>query len=186
MRNYKIYLIRNGLTDGAIEGRYIGHTDEELNEEGKKQLTELVTTGYYPEVEAVFSSPLKRCVQTAQMIYPDKEPILLRELIECDFGDFEGYNYDELKDNPAYQAWLASGGELPFPRGESRMEFSERCVKAFESSAAHLSEGNYAFIVHGGTIMAVMEYFTNGSYYNYQVRNGKGFILNADGSYEVL
>jgi broad specificity phosphatase PhoE len=59
-------------------------------------------------------------------------------------------------------------------------------VKAFESTVAHLSEGNYAFIVHGGTIMAVMEYFTNGSYYDYQVRNGKGFILNADGSYEVL
>jgi alpha-ribazole phosphatase len=134
----------------------------------------------------VFASPMNRCIQTAGIIYPGKPICIIDDFRECDFGDFEGYNYDELKDNPAYQAWLASGGELPFPRGESRMEFSERCVKAFESSAAHLSEGNYAFIVHGGTIMAVMEYFTNGSYYDYQVRNGKGFILNADGSYEVL
>ena len=59
-------------------------------------------------------------------------------------------------------------------------------MKAFESAVAALSGGSYAFVVHGGTIMAVMEYFTNGSYYDYQVRNGKGFILNADGSYEVL
>ena len=59
-------------------------------------------------------------------------------------------------------------------------------MQAFEYTVAHLSEGNYAFIVHGGTIMAIMEHFTGGSYYDFQTQNGKGFILNADGSYEVL
>ena len=179
----KFILIRHGKTQGNIERRYIGcRTDEDLCAEGIAQLQ----TQHYPDADMVFASPMNRCIQTAGIIYPGKPICIIDNFRECDFGDFEGYNYDELKDNPAYQAWLASGGELPFPRGESRMEFSERCVKAFESSAAHLSEGNYAFIVHGGTIMAVMEYFTNGRYYDYQVRNGKGFILNADGSYEVL
>ena len=179
----KYILIRHGKTQGNLERRYIGcRTDEDLCAEGIAELKEQ----HYPDADMIFASPMRRCIQTAGIIYPGKPIHIFDDLRECDFGNFEGHNYDELRDNPTYQAWLDSGGELPFPGGESRMEFSERCVKAFESSAAHLSEGNYAFIVHGGTIMAVMEYFTNGSYYDYQVRNGKGFILNADGSYEVL
>ena len=56
MRNYKIYLIRNGLTQGALEGRYIGHTDESLCEEGKKQLQKFA----FREISDLFhkNSPL--------------------------------------------------------------------------------------------------------------------------------
>lgn len=43
-------------------------------------------------------------------------------------------------------------------------------------------------VIHGGTIMAIMERFAKpaGSYYDYQAQNGRGFILNRDGSYEVF
>ena len=71
MRNYKIYLIRNGLTDGAIEGRYIGHTDEPLNEEGRKQLIDLSTTGYYPEVEG--SAPHRGGRYALSLAHPTEE-----------------------------------------------------------------------------------------------------------------
>ena len=179
----KYILIRHGKTHGNLEKRYIGcRTDEDLCTAGMEQL-ELLR---YPDADMVFASPLKRCIQTAKIIYPGKPVRIACDLRECDFGVFEGYNYDELKDNPAYQTWLDSGGELPFPGGESKKDFSKRCVRAFESIVAGLAEGNYAFIVHGGTIMAVMEYFAGGSYYDFQVQNGKGFILNMDGSYEVL
>lgn len=147
---------------------------------------EQLETLRYPDADAVFVSPLKRCIQSAGIIFPGKPVHIADDLRECDFGEFEGQNFDELKDDPAYQAWLASGGELSFPGGESKKEFSERCVKGFESIIAGLAEGNYAFIVHGGTIMAIMEHFTGGDYYDFQVKNGKGFILNTDGSYEVL
>ena len=179
----KYILIRHGRTRGNLERRYIGcRTDEDLCAEGIEQLKTL----RYPDADFVFASPMRRCIQTAQIIYPGKLVHIADDLRECDFGDFEGRNYDDLKDDPAYQAWLDSAGELPFPGGESKKEFSERSVKAFESIASGLNDGNYAFIVHGGTIMAVMEHLIGGSYYDFQVQNGKGFILNGDGSYEVL
>ncbi len=181
----KFILIRHGMTQGNIERRYIGsRTDEDLCAEGIAQLK----MQHYPNADMVFAIPMNRCIQTAGIIYPRKQLHIVDDLRECDFGKFEGRNYEELKDNPAYQAWLDSGGELPFPGGESRKEFAARCVKAFEEIILDLREGNHAFIIHGGTIMAIMERFAKpaGSYYDYQVQNGKGFILNGDGNYEVI
>ena len=85
----------------------------------------------YPAAELVYVSPMKRCRETASLIYPtltQREEPLLRE---CDFGDFENKNYLELNGNPDYQAWVDSGGTLPFPGGESREAFQERCREGF-------------------------------------------------------
>lgn len=181
----KYILIRHGKTQGNLERRYIGcGTDEPLCTEGIEGLRSCA----YPAADSVFCSPMKRCVQTAEMIYPEMPRRIVEDLRECDFGAFEGRNYAELKDEPAYQAWLDSGGEAAFPNGESRGVFSLRSVRAFEKAIGDLMEGTYAFVVHGGTIMAIMEHFARpkGDYYDFQVQNGKGFILNSDGSYEVL
>lgn len=187
MRNYKIYLIRNGLTDGAIEGRYIGHTDEELNEEGRKQLTELVTTGYYPEVEAVFSSPLKRCIQTAEIIYPDKPPILMRELIECDFGDFEGMSADELANEESFKEWLRGGSDARPPFGESNAEFSTRICSGFIKIVEGLLKSGtreVAIITHGGIIMSLLSAFglPEAPLTDWRTPSGCGYTLSLNAS----
>lgn len=58
----KIYLIRHGKTKGNLEERYIGRTDEPLCEAGRENLKKY----QYPQVEMVFTSPMKRCMQTAE------------------------------------------------------------------------------------------------------------------------
>ena len=181
----KYILIRHGKTQGNLERRYIGcRTDEDLCAEGIAELK----VQHYPDVDLVFTSPMKRCIQMAGIICPGKPVHIVDDLRECDFGEFEGCNYDDLKDNPAYQAWLDSGGELPFPDGESKRQFSQRCVKAFASIIAGLGEGSYVFVVHGGTIMAVMERMARpqGAYFDFQVKNGEGFLLKENGSYEKI
>ena len=91
MKTYQIHLIRHALTQGTIDGKYIGHTDEPLCDEGKAQLKDIMENyGEYPQVDAVFSSPLKRCIETALTIYPDRNPLILDDLREYDFGEFEG------------------------------------------------------------------------------------------------
>ena len=178
----KYVLIRHGKTQGNLEGRYIGClTDEPLCLEG---IVELYLRKY-PEVDGVFASPLTRCRQTAELLYPSIPIKLADGLRECDFGAFENKNYAELNGSADYQAWIDSGGEMPFPGGESRTAFAQRCVCAFERCVAGVPDGTYAFIVHGGTIMAVMERFARpaGRYYEYQVSNGDGFVLNRDGGY---
>ncbi len=187
MRGYKIYLIRNGLTDGAIEGRYIGHTDEELNEQGKKQLKELTETGYYPEVEAIFCSPLKRCIQTAGIIYPEKEPILFNEIMECNFGEFEGMSADELSKEEAFNNWLKGGSDARPPFGESNGEFSTRICNGFIKIVEGLLKTGTreaAIVTHGGVIMSLLAAFglPEAPITDWRTPSGCGYTVNLNAS----
>ena len=191
----KIVFIRHGMTEGNKEKRYIGRTDEELCAEGIKNLIDNINSNknFYPKADIIFSSPMKRCMQTSEIIYPDKRCVIVNEFKEIDFGDFEGKNYRELNGNIEYQKWIDSGGRITFPNGESRRNFSLRCRKGFikslsiceeciqkQSDGFVKREADFiaVFVVHGGTIMSIMECFEKErlDYYSYQCDNGHGFI----------
>ena len=107
MKTYQIHLIRHAMTAENLEGRYIGHTDVPLCEEGIKQVEQMKQEMEYPSADAVFSSPLSRCIDTAKLIYPDREPVVINELIEYDFGEFEGKTAEDLKDDEDFAEWLS-------------------------------------------------------------------------------
>lgn len=174
----KVYLIRHGVTPGNLEKRYVGTTDEPLTKEAVTVLKKL--RNRYPIPERVVMSPLKRCCQTAALLFPGVPSECCDGLKECDFGRFEYRNYMELSGNEEYQRWIDSNGTLPFPGGESQQSFQERCCQAFlESAAALLQSGcrSVAYVVHGGTIMALMERFCTEAktYFDWQVKNQSGF-----------
>ena len=183
----KIILIRHGKTAGNLEGRYVGRTDEPLCEAGREALAGRKV----PRAEKLFVSPLLRCRETAEILWPGRDQIVVPGLRECDFGDFEMKNYAELNGNADYQAWIDSNGTLPFPGGESQATFQARCCAAFEQVAEELlkekadfaaekSVPAAAFVVHGGTIMAVLSQFgvPKKGYFDWQVKNGEGFIAD--------
>ena len=95
--------------------------------------------------------------------------------------------YADLNGREDFQRWVDSFGTLPFPGGESRAELTERCLKAFDALKETLTEDS-ALVMHGTTIMTIMEAYANpnGSYYDFQVRFGEGYVLSDDGSYEKL
>ncbi len=170
-----VYFIRHGKTAGNLMRRYIGVTDEPLCSEGIAELRER----RYPDCGLVIASPMKRCLESARIIYPDKEIVTCAELSECDFGDFEGRNYLELSGNADYQKWVDSGGVLPFPNGESTEAFKARCVRGFDEMVRRFSERkSIAFVVHGGTIMAVMERYGGLEFYDYHIDNGEVIRLD--------
>ncbi|MBR0141799.1 MAG: histidine phosphatase family protein [Ruminococcus sp.] len=173
----KINFIRHGLTAGNETKKYIGRTDENLSEKGIDTLKNIK----YPECDILFVSPMKRCIQTAEIIYPDKKYTICDDLRECDFGDFEGKNYQELKDNILYQKWIDSNGTDTFPNGESPENFKKRCVKAFLEIIKNTDSKNISFVVHGGTIMAILEKLSNKSFYEWHIENAHGFITEYDG-----
>lgn len=88
----KLWLIRHGKTEGNKLARYIGTTDEPLCQEGIEFLKKMD----YPKVQEIYVSPLRRCVQTAEILFPEKPVHIIEELAECDFGEFENKNYKEL------------------------------------------------------------------------------------------
>ena len=172
------YLYRHGKTKGNEEGRYLGRTDESLSEEGKKALREK----RMPPAEAVFSSPKKRCQETAALFFPGQCRISVPDLRECDFGIFENKNWRELSGNPAYQKWIDSGGTLPFPGGESGEGFQKRCREAFlEVLAFCKREGieRAALVIHGGTIRSILSAWGEPArgFYDWNPKNGGGYRI---------
>ena len=188
----ELILIRHGKTAGNLLGRYIGsRTDEPLCDEGREGLA----GKQLPEVERLYVSPMKRCVETAEILWPGfdrKKMQKVTDLRECDFGDFENKNYKELSGHGDYQAWIDSNGTLPFPNGESMDAFKSRCLEAFARIVEEVSEAEQEWIasgktgifragivVHGGTIMAILEQYgyPKAAYFDYQVKNGCGYRL---------
>ena len=188
----ELMLIRHGKTAGNLLGRYIGsRTDEPLCDEGREGLA----GKKLPEVERLYVSPMKRCVETAEILWPGfdrKKMQKVTDLRECDFGDFENKNYKELSGNGDYQAWIDSNGTLPFPNGESMDAFKSRCLEAFARIVEEVSGAEQEWIasgktgifragivVHGGTIMAILEQYgyPKAAYFDYQVKNGCGYRL---------
>jgi alpha-ribazole phosphatase len=177
-----IRFIRHGMTAGNLEKRYVGSTDEGLCEEGKQLI--IKKSYLYPpsEEEIIYTSPLIRCKETAAILFPAVKPILHKGLQECDFGEFEYKNYLELSGNLHYQAWIDSGGTMDFPRGEGNEAFKERCIKAYEEII--LSTGNepITFVVHGGTIMAILDKYSleKKDYFEWQLKNGEGYLCELE------
>lgn len=194
----KITWIRHGMTRANEEHRYLGKTDEPLSEKGIRFLQEKKKKSFFNAPEFLYVSPMKRCVQTAEILFRRK-PVLIPEWKEMDFGQFEGKNYEELKDNPDYQKWIDSNGTLPFPGGEPREQFIRRSMEGFDRMMSDIlikSEKNTRIqngtetqdlknnceteipvvaVVHGGTIMAVLSSLTGGEYFDFQVKNGEGY-----------
>lgn len=107
-----VYLFRHGQTLWNAQRRYIGSTDQSLSPEGRAALAGRAG----PPVDRLWVSPLRRCRETAAMLYPGMEQQAVEDLRECAFGVFEGRTYEELRDDPAYRRWLDSAGEIPPPR----------------------------------------------------------------------
>jgi alpha-ribazole phosphatase len=173
--------IRHSKTASNLLKRYIGITDESLCEEGIRLLNKRT----YPDVDVVYISPLKRCIETAEIIYKNKEKIIVDGLKECNFGEFENKNYEELKDNKNYQEWIDSGGKNSFPGGEDVQSFKDRCIDTYKEIIRQSKAENYktiGIIAHGGTIMSVMEKFAFPSkdYYSWHVENGNGYVMEIE------
>ena len=184
MRTYKIHLIRHGLTDGNLKGLYIGETNLPLCDEGAAELLLMTQEYFYPQVEAVYSSPKKRCLQTAEIIYPAYTPIAVESLREVNFGVFEGKSAQDLKDTPEFIEWVTGGYMGTPPEGEDAMTFYNRCKDGFSQVFSHMmKEGIFsaAIITHGAVIMNIMAAFSavkKESFLDWRVDSGAGYTVS--------
>lgn len=175
----EVIFIRHGKTEGNKRGAYIGSTDESLSEEGTNEVLQQKKTYQSFAIDRVYSSPMVRCLQTTKLLFNNMKPSLIDDFRECDFGQFEGLNYLDLNGNVDYQAFIDSNGTIAFPDGEHPDAFKKRCQQAFLKlmQEREKSKETLAFVVHGGTIMAIFEAFARPkkTYYDWQVKNVEGF-----------
>lgn len=163
MVNYKLYLIRHGMTADNKEGLYTGRMDVPLCAEGIEELNALCTLYQYPDVDEIYSSPLLRCQQTAEIIYPDRSLTLVDDLTELSLGDFEGRSIESLKGTESYERWLSDSYHNAPPNAlENGQQFAVRIAQGINSIFMNMcQEGIHkaAVITHGGVIMGLMSGF---------------------------
>lgn len=138
--------------------------------------------------ETVYVSQMLRCRQTAELLFPGVVQVVVPDFRETDFGQFEYKNYEELSEDKRYQAFIDSGGHLDFPDAEPHQQFRQRVRDAFvqclEENGAFMasltsdeSREPLVFVVHGGTIMAIMEEYArpHRDYFDWQVAPVSGY-----------
>lgn len=159
MLTYKIHLIRHGMTQANLEGRYAGRTDSALCPQGKEDLIQFAQNKTYPYVDKVFTSPSTGCHETAEILFPSKKVHDIFQMQELDFGDFEGKTLAELKDNPAFETWSRDSMHNAPPDGEDGVSFIQRVIEGFDVIFQDMMDCNYrdvAVIVPGGIIMMAL------------------------------
>ena len=163
MVTYKLHLIRHGMTAGNRDGRYVGRMDIPVCAEGMQELERLKKTHSYPAVQEVYCSPLLRCRQTADLLFPTEPLTVVDGLTEMSLGDFEGKSFDALRDSPSYLAWLENSAENTPPGAvETSREFSGRVGETLNAILMHMSKNHIteaAVVTHGGVLMSMLSRF---------------------------
>jgi ribonuclease H / adenosylcobalamin/alpha-ribazole phosphatase len=128
----RLILVRHGETAFTEQGRYSGRGDVPLSDAGEAQAMAAAgrVAGLARDVAAVVSSPLSRCVRTAELISAGTggaTVTIMPDLIECDFGAWEGLTFAEARERwpDEMTAWLASTSVAP-PGGESFQAVAKR------------------------------------------------------------
>ena len=161
MKTYKIHLIRHGLTEANADGRYIGRTDLPLSPEGLAALLALKEKYQYPGAVRFFTSPLSRCRQTLEVLYPGCQPETVEGLAECDFGEWEGRSIRDLKNDPQFIRWVERA-DNGIPGGEDSEQFRARVCAAFEglvNDIIHSGDTEAVVCTHGGVITMLMQLY---------------------------
>lgn len=176
----RIYLIRHGRTPANDRHLYCGSTDISLSESGVEALKQL----HYDVPQARFlTSGMARTEETLKLLFGDVPHEINREFREINFGAFEMHSYDELKDDPAYQAWITGDNQRNVPPGgESGEAMTQRVLSAFRALAA--AGEDTVLITHGGVIAAIMENLfpeAGKNRYQWQPKPGYGYLLENGG-----
>ena len=202
----KIILLRHGITEGNKKRWYYGKTDLPLLPEGIETLQKLKEGGLYPELPddaLCFTTGLGRTAETFRVLFGDREFEKIKDLREINFGVCECKTYDELKDDPYFNAWAYDEeGDYELPEGESKNQFRERVARGFnyilERHNAHVLERGSAHgegdnenapenpattvvICHGGVIAEILQSLfpeERTSIWDWMPEPGCGYVLD--------
>ncbi len=158
-RPARLLLARHGTTDWNLRGVWQGHKDVPLNDLGRAQAGALGARLADEPLDAVWSSDLRRALETAQIVCAgrDLDMQVTDELREIDVGRWEGLASAEIAERePETAAALARGEDLPRGGAETVAAFQERVVAGFERAARSCPGGTLLLVVHGGVIKVLL------------------------------
>ncbi len=166
-----IYIIRHGQTTMNRRQVLQGRSDHPLNEDGIKQAQYAAAALSGLFFDHVFTSPLKRAVQTAQIVAPDVEPVIDDRLIEMDYGPYEGADLKALP--PEVLTFFGDFVHNPAPAGMEPLNSVVDRAGSFLEDVKNL-HGNILISTHAIAMKGILEYLTpdsNGAYWSKYIGN---------------
>ncbi len=178
--NRRLILLRHGKT--GFSEKYVGATDVPLSSEGVSQISSLQNIFRHQEVDLILSSPMERCRQCAEILFPESSVRYDNELREIDFGRWEGLSFREIKeaDPELVELWANWSPEFCFPQGERIGSFVDRIHSVGERILLS-QEKTTLLIAHGGVIRTLLCYFLNlapSDFLLFQINKGRFATLD--------
>lgn len=151
-----VYLTRHGESDWNAANRFQGHSDRPLTDLGRRQAEALAEVVAQENVDAIYSSPLIRALETARIVAARTglEVTELDGLREVDTGSWSGLSRAEVQERfpEGFERWIAGGSG--WEDGETYEEMGERVLGAIRAIAAAHPNGRVLVVSHGGPIRA--------------------------------
>lgn len=183
-----LILVRHGQTDWNVNARYMGWTDEPLNDEGMRQAESVARRLCHWPISAVYSSPLQRAARTAEIVARPHSVVVkeIDELGEMRIGAWEGMFAREIA--AAYpdlwRTWRTNPGDFRMPGGESLGEVRQRVTTAFDRITA-AAEGKMVLAVTHDVVVRLLSAHCLGTgldiYRRLEVGNASITIMERDG-----
>ena len=147
----EIILVRHGETDWNVAEVFRGRIDIELNKTGTKQAELLAEYLRDLKIAAVYSSPLKRALKTAEMMagYHNLDVGIAPGLIDFDYGEWQGLSHEVVKNRykELYAEWIKNPHQVKMPAGESLNDVRRRATSVVDSVVAR-NEGTVVLVAH--------------------------------------
>jgi len=148
----EIILARHGETAWNVEEIFRGRLDIELNETGIKQAQLLAEYLSHSNIKAVYSSPLRRALKTAEMIagYHRLEVKTAPGLTDLDFGEWQGLSHQKVKDRyrRLYEKWVNHPDRVRMPAGESLDVVRKRATGLVDEIVNRTTAGSVVLVAH--------------------------------------
>ncbi len=157
-----VFLIRHGENDWVGTDRLAGRSpDVHLNEKGREQAQELAQFLNQQAIAAIYSSPLDRCMETAQPLADLlKLPVIVESgVLEVDYGDWQAGHLKELAKLPEWRLVQHYPSTFRFPKGETLREVQSRAISAIERIRDAHPNQVVAIFSHGDVIRTTMAHY---------------------------
>lgn len=174
----KVNLIRHGKTRENFNTKFLGKDNSGVCEEGKQEILKNIKSNIYPKVDFIYSSPMKRCLETKKIIYGDQSFKEIQDLRECYFGKLK----DNISKSELYKIWILAEYKKFDEIGETVEEFKKRVYSVFQLIIEDSVKNEYyeiAVFSHGMLIMVLLEKYMkdNKIFYDWKVENGSLHVI---------
>jgi len=159
----KLFLIRHGQTNWRKIG-FLSYTDLELTKKGISQAKKIARKLKKEKIDKIYSSPLKRCSRTAQIIgkYLDLKIHIVPQLREVNFGILERLSLKEAEKKypELFLARQKDKWNFRIPSGESYKDAAKRVLN-FLKKLSDMKHQNIVLVTHVTIIKILLKYFSN-------------------------